>query len=139
MNNEKIENLLNLALNATEEEREKSAELDVGYDAADNTWEIIVKYNGNIKRLESLGEGITVEELTNEYAILNVPEPLIDLVANQIEVEYVEKPKNLFFSVLEGVRESCILPVAREPFSLTGRDVLVAVIDSGERVIIMSS
>lgn len=131
MNNEKIENLLNLALNATEEEREKSAELDVGYDAADNTWEIIVKYNGNIKRLETLGDGITVEELTNEYAILNVPQPLIDLVANQIEVEYVEKPKNLFFSVLEGVRESCVLPVEREPFSLTGKDVLVAIIDSG--------
>ena len=32
MNNEKIENLLNLALDATEREREKLLELDVGYN-----------------------------------------------------------------------------------------------------------
>ena len=32
MNNEKLENLLNLALDATSEEREKSLELNVGYD-----------------------------------------------------------------------------------------------------------
>ena len=30
--NQKIENLLNLALEATPEERERSGELDVGYD-----------------------------------------------------------------------------------------------------------
>lgn len=131
MYNGKLENLLNLALNATEEEREKSAELNVGYQQATNTWELIVKYNGNIQRLEEMGEGITVEELTNEYAILNVPEPLIDAVAQQVEVEYVEKPKNLFFSLLDGVRESCILPVQREPLALTGRGVITAVIDSG--------
>ena len=31
MKSQKVENLLNLALDATEEEREKSLELDVGY------------------------------------------------------------------------------------------------------------
>ena len=34
MNNEKLENILNLALNATPEEREKSLELNIGYDTA---------------------------------------------------------------------------------------------------------
>ena len=43
MNNEKLENLLNLALNATPEEREKSLELNVGYDTASRSWEVIVK------------------------------------------------------------------------------------------------
>ena len=33
MEDQKLENLLNLALDATEEEREKSVSLDVGYDA----------------------------------------------------------------------------------------------------------
>ena len=32
MSNEKMENLLNLALDATEREREKSLDLDTGYD-----------------------------------------------------------------------------------------------------------
>ena len=40
----KIENILNLALDATREEREKSLNLDVGYDVADDSWEVIVKF-----------------------------------------------------------------------------------------------
>ena len=36
----KIENILNLALDATREEREKSLNLDVGYDVADDSWEV---------------------------------------------------------------------------------------------------
>ena len=43
MPNEKMENLLNLALAATPEEREKSLELDIGYDSAEQTWEVIVQ------------------------------------------------------------------------------------------------
>ena len=35
MSNEKMENLLNLALDATEREREKSLDLDTGYDRAE--------------------------------------------------------------------------------------------------------
>ena len=41
---QKIENLLNLALGATAEERRKSPELMVGYDEEDQRWDIIVKY-----------------------------------------------------------------------------------------------
>ena len=39
MNDQKIENLLNLALDATENERERSLELDVGFDELTRTWE----------------------------------------------------------------------------------------------------
>ena len=41
MSNEKMENLLNLALDATEREREKSLDLDTGYDRAERTWEAV--------------------------------------------------------------------------------------------------
>ena len=41
MADQKIENLLNLALNATRREREKSLELDVGYSRDDKEWELI--------------------------------------------------------------------------------------------------
>ena len=46
MDNSKLENMLNLALDATEAEREKSLNLDVGYDRQERTWELIVKYSG---------------------------------------------------------------------------------------------
>ena len=52
MSNEKMENLLNLALDATEREREKSLDLDTGYDRAERTWEVIVKFGGTGRSVE---------------------------------------------------------------------------------------
>lgn len=139
MNNEKLENLLNLALDATPEERDKSMELNIGYDSAENTWQVIVKASGGLERLEELYPGITVESLLNGYAILTIPSSLIDIIANEPEIEYMEKPKRLFFAVNTGRRVSCITPLqtvanASSPSArndLYGNGVLVAVIDSG--------
>ena len=73
-NSEKFENLLNLALDATGKEREKSLQLGVGYEPEGERWELIVKYSGNIMRLAEENPQIQVTELMNEYAILNAPE-----------------------------------------------------------------
>ena len=48
MTDQKLENMLNLALDATEAEREKSLQLNVGYDSLESQWEVIVKYSGNL-------------------------------------------------------------------------------------------
>lgn len=66
MEDQKLENLLNLALGATEEEREKSLNLDVGYHPIDREWELIIKYSGNLDQVRALA--IQVVELQNEYA-----------------------------------------------------------------------
>ena len=129
MNDQKIENQLNLALEATEEEREKSVVLNTGYDREERTWELIVKYTGDLERIAS--ENIQVTRLLNEYAILVVPESLIGWLADIPEIEYIEKPKRLYFARANGKRASCMTPVQRPPLSLTGRGVLVAVLDSG--------
>lgn len=52
------------------------------------------------------------------------------------EIEYMEKPKRLFFAVENGKRSSCINPLQTGQGTsltgnLTGKEVLVAVIDSG--------
>ena len=94
MADQKIENLLNLALNATRREREKSLELDVGYSIDDREWELIVKYSGTLNELREIG--IQVVELSNEFAILTVPESLVERLADFPQIEYVEKPKRLF-------------------------------------------
>ena len=47
MQSQKLENLLNQALNATESERERSQELNVGYNPVDQVWELIIKYSGS--------------------------------------------------------------------------------------------
>ncbi|MCH5269169.1 MAG: S8 family serine peptidase [Lachnospiraceae bacterium] len=129
MSNQKIENLLNLALETPESIREKSLNLNVGYEEVGNTWELIVKYNGDLSVLRE--RGIIAEELIAGYAILTVPEAEVDSVAALPQIEYVEKPKRLFFAVERGKDASCIPQVTmREPY-LSGEGVLVAVIDSG--------
>ena len=129
MNSPKKENLLNLSMEVTSEERAKSEELEVGFDARQNTWEVIVKYQGSLDEVRRMG-GI-VEELLGGYAILTLPAGVVDAVAGMEQIEYMEKPKRLYFELAEPLSASCILPVTlREPF-LTGRGVLLAVLDTG--------
>lgn len=129
MSNPKRENLLNLALETSEEEREKSLNLNVGYEQESNSWEVIVKYNGSLDRLSQTG--IIVEELIAGYAILTVPAPLIDSLTELAEIEYVEKPKRLFFDIADAQNVSCIPQVTVRPPYLSGAGCLVAILDSG--------
>ncbi|ADL04772.1 S8 family peptidase [Lacrimispora saccharolytica] len=129
MQDQKLENLLNLALSATPEEREKSGNLNVGYNPGEKSWDVIVKYSGDISGLAQAG--IRVEPMVNEYAILTVPESLIDRLSELPQIEYVEKPKRLFFAINQAKSASCVNLVQQGSSILTGRGVLVAVIDSG--------
>lgn len=147
MDNQKRENLLNLALDATEEERLKSVNLNVGYDPGEKTWELIVRYNGSLESLRD--EGIRVDELAAGYAVLVVPESRIEQVSTMEQIVYIEKPKRLFFASNMARAASCLSTIQTSSGSgtggvgagagvisglesgLTGRGVLVAVIDSG--------
>ena len=133
MQNQKMENVLNLALGASAEEWARSETLAIGYDAEERTWEVIVKHS---RPLEGLSEmGVKQKELLNQYSILTVPASLLDAVSSLPQVEYMEKPKRLYFAVNQAKAASCITYVQVEgstyaPY-LTGRGCLVAVIDSG--------
>lgn len=133
--NQKIENVLALALQTPDSVREKSLNLNVGFTKETRTWELIVKYNGALKEAVSglpvTAEELIVEELIAGYGLLTVPEDLVDTVSRLPQIEYVEKPKRLFFSMADGKEVSCVLPVTkRQPF-LSGKGILLAVIDSG--------
>lgn len=133
--NQKIENVLALALQTPDSVREKSLNLNVGFTEETRTWELIVKYNGALKEavsgLSVTAEELIVEELIAGYGLLTVPEDLVDTVSRLPQIEYVEKPKRLFFSMADGKEVSCVLPVTkRQPF-LSGKGILLAVIDSG--------
>ena len=94
--NQKLENLLNLSLDTTAKERSRSAELETGYNPEEQTWELIVKYSGSLDAARELGAA--VEEMRNEYAILTVKESLIPYISALPQIEYIEKPKRLFFA-----------------------------------------
>ncbi len=129
MEDQKVENLLNLALMTDEAQRERSLNLNVGYNGEGKSWELIVRYSGNLDALTDAG--ITVVYLMNNYAILTVPENLLEFVTTQPQIEYIEKPKRLFFADTVGRQASCITTVQSGPVGLSGRGVIVALIDSG--------
>ena len=126
---QKIENILNLAFEATPEERARSAELDVGYDAGERAWDLIIKYSGSLDAAREISESVT--ELLNNYAVVRIREDRIEALASLPEVEFVEKPKSLYFQVDVGRQVSCIDAVQEAPYDLTGRGVLVGIVDSG--------
>ncbi len=129
MADQKIENLLELSLDVDEQTREKSENLQVGYDTQDAKWEIILRYSGEMGNLSERYEnwvdllgGFAIAEVTREQLLQLSEEPL---------VEFIEKPKALSFAVYEGKLVSCIPPVQRPPYSLTGQGILVGIVDSG--------
>ena len=126
---QKIENILNLALEATPEERARSSELDVGYDAGERAWDLIIKYSGSLDAAREISESVT--ELLNNYAVVRIREDRIGALASLPEVEFVEKPKSLYFQADVGRQVSCIDAVQEAPYGLTGQGVLVGIVDSG--------
>lgn len=129
MEDQKIENLLNLALDATQAERERSQSLEIGYDESTQTWEVIVRYSGSLVGI--VPEYWSVVELSSGYAIVTLPQTDVDALAALPQIEYVEKPKRLYFEVDAGRAASCVSAVQTPALNLTGTGILVAVIDSG--------
>lgn len=128
-NSQKQENLLNLALDSTEEERVQSEILNVGFDESTRRWEVIVKYHGDLERIAN--EEIDVEILLAGYAIVTLPEKYMEALADMEETEYIEKPKSLTYGLFEAKENSCIYPSWQQEKNLTGQGVLMAIIDSG--------
>ena len=129
MPNQKIDNLLNLAMNVTQQEREKSESLNVGYDSKTKFWDVIVKYSGSESGLA--GENIQVVPLLGGYAVVTLPETEIAEYSDREQIEFMEKPKQLYFETLQGREASCILTVQDRNTGLSGEGVLVGVVDSG--------
>lgn len=129
MDNQKADNMLNLAVDITPEEREKSLELDVGYDEAEKEWELIIKYSGDITALE--GKASQITPLLSQYAIVRLRQRDLDAFLRLPQVEYAEKPKRLYFADYQAMTVSCIPPLWQAPFDLHGRGILIGCVDSG--------
>lgn len=129
MADQKIDNLLNLAMEAASEERIKSKNLNVGYDPEKKLWDVIVKYSGSQSGLA--GEQIQAVPLLGGYAVVTLPESEIDSYSHREQIEFIEKPKQLYFETFQGKEASCILPLQNGVSGLTGRGVLVGIVDSG--------
>ena len=129
--NPKRENLFNLALDASAKELEQSPQLGLGYDSVENTWEFIIRSTQELSGLQEDFPDAMIVPLLNGYAVVTLPLEQLEAFTERIEIEYMEKPKRLFFAVDQGKRASCIVPVQAGARGLSGRGVLLGIADSG--------
>lgn len=139
--NQKLDSMLNLAIDTPAGEREQSRELETGYDAVEKTWRVIVKYTGDLQEVENAVTGSRAIPLFNQYGIIRLPETSVGQLAALPQIQFVEKPKQLYFSLDVGRSISCINSVqgsasgqtgtAGRSMGLTGQGVLVGIVDSG--------
>ena len=132
MTGQNIENIFNLALSVSPQERAGTENLNVGYDPLNEEWEIILKYSGTLEKIKPYVNSLVI--LRSGYAIATVTEEQLRIVAGIPQVEYIEKPKRLFFQTENSRRVSCIDSV-QEPFfypeGLWGEGILIGILDSG--------
>lgn len=106
-------------------------EFGTGYDSDENTWEIIVKYNGDILKI-SRELGIETEILTSNYAIMTLEPEKIPLLLDFTEIEFIETPRTLSLNIKEELGKSCISSLRESRnYDLTGEGVIIGIIDSG--------
>lgn len=130
MRDQKMDNLLNLALSVTPQEREKSRNLNAGYTSMENRWQVVVKYSGPQEGL--MGENIEVSPLLGGYAVVTMPEEELAAYARRPQIAFMEMPKELYFQDYRAREASCIPPVQTGDLGLTGKGVLVGIVDSGD-------
>ena len=130
MTENKISPELVIAMGITEEDRENSLDLNVGYIDSFDVWELIIRYTGSLTGIkEELN--IIIEELLGGYAVVRIHQADIGKLSDYQEIDYIEKPKALILSEMEGIAASCVNRVRLPDYNLTGRGTLVAVLDSG--------
>ncbi|MDR2167194.1 MAG: S8 family serine peptidase, partial [Clostridiales bacterium] len=91
--------------------------------------EIIVRYNGDLEPV-GLALDAQVEILGESIAILTLPPERIPELFDFKQIEFIELPKTLSLSLRESLADACITPAAQN-YGLSGRGVLIGVIDSG--------
>jgi len=96
----------------------------------ETTVEVIVRYNGDIRKLEA-EIGIEVEILEFNYAIITLKPEQVEELYNHTEIEYIELPKIVTFNIEQERSNICLPTPTNSSYDLKGRGTIIAVIDSG--------
>jgi subtilisin family serine protease len=96
-----------------------------------NTFSVVVKYNGDIERVAEQ-ENIKVEILGVGYAAMRVTTASLKKVMTYPEIVYMETPKRYTYNLQQSSKASCVPNVQSSPsYQLKGKGTLLAIIDSG--------
>ena len=107
---EKISPQLSAALLSPPYELGKEGGLSSGYLPESDSWEVIVKYVGDIEKIKEKYPSVLITRLLGNYAVLVIEKSLVNTVALCDEIIYMEKPKQFNYDVYEGSQASSITP-----------------------------
>lgn len=138
-----FETVLNVSLQIPKEERMRSEILDTGFSSEENTWELIVRYSIYPETFFTSHPQLTPHLLSGNYLLVQIPESLLQELAQTPGVIYIEIPKKLYLSgrqrqlpfsssAVDSVQVSGINRIREQlGLPLTGRGVLIGIADSG--------
>lgn len=95
-----------------------------------DTVEVIVKYTGDILKYER-EYNVDVEILSCNFAIVTGLASDIAILYELPDIEYIELPISLNYELESQLNFTCVSPVFRAPYNLSGKGTLFALIDSG--------
>ncbi len=120
--NQKIENLLNVSLEATRNELENSESLSTGFNWRDDTWEIIIKYSGTLDNIKEK-YNVYIRELLYNYAIIVTDKETIERISQETNIDYIEKPKSIYFQLERAKSAACVNNVLGDR-NISNRDII---------------
>ena len=138
--NTKLDNQLTYSLATPQDLREKTDNLNVGFNDREEVWELIIKYTGDIFegiRQAGLLDRVKVNPLIGDYGVVTIAKEDIERFSSIPQVFFIERPTRLSFGLDDGRRAVCMpedegfLDDETQDSLLTGEGVLVAIIDSG--------
>ena len=106
--NPRIENLLQISADTSEDIRQQVPDMDAGFDDSDRTWEIIVKTAGSLDRIRSIYTNAEFTQLLCGYWIVRTTIDSIEALAAEPEIIFIEKPKALYFELYAAKSEACV-------------------------------
>ena len=114
------------------EKIERFSDVEESNADGSNRWEVVVKYHGPIETRFGEFSQILWEPLLFGYGIVTLLEEEIEQFSMLDQVEYMEKPRAFFSQIQEQLLQTtCIKELQTTPYSLTGKGVLLAILDSG--------
>lgn len=99
--NPRIENLLQISADTSEDIRQQVPDMDAGFDDSDRTWEIIVKTAGSLDRIRSIYTNAEFTQLLCGYWIVRTTIDSIEALATEPEIIFIEKPKALYLNCMQ--------------------------------------
>ena len=99
--NPRIENLLQISADTSEDIRQQVPDMDAGFDDSDRTWEIIVKTAGSLDRIRGIYTNAEFTQLLCGYWIVRTTIDNIEALATEPEIILLKSLRHYILNCMQ--------------------------------------